>query len=203
MLTRGREVQAHASPDSVLSPLPCCFVRAVLLLLPVDARLRCCEVSRARRALLADTTLWARISLCPSSGVARFSEALLRAAVAKAGGQLRTLDFRGQLRLVGGDHLTRLLFDVVAANAATLKELRVDTGQFWQESKDVRALLEAAPGLQLLEASVETKDRQVARAMLRNEPPFQALRLQKLCITFRLVPQVWFYSVQTCAVTRR
>ena len=91
MLTRGREAQASSSPDTVLSPLPRCFVHAVLLLLPVDTRLRCCEVSWAWRALLADTTLWACINLRASSGVQRFSEALLRADVAKAGGQLRAL----------------------------------------------------------------------------------------------------------------
>ena len=47
MLTRGRAAQARASPDTVLSPLPRCFVHAVFLRLPVDARLRCAEVSRA------------------------------------------------------------------------------------------------------------------------------------------------------------
>ena len=36
MLTRGREARARASPDTVLSPLPRCFVRVVLLLLPAD-----------------------------------------------------------------------------------------------------------------------------------------------------------------------
>ena len=44
----------------------------------------------------------------------------------------------------------------------------------------MRALLEAGPALQLLALSVETRDHQVARAMLRNEPPFQALRLRRL-----------------------
>ena len=98
MLTCGREAQARASPDTVLSPLPRCFVRAVLLLLPVDTRLRCSEVSRASRALLADSTFWKRIDL-RSTSVARFSEALLRAALAKASGQLRALDITG----LGGD----------------------------------------------------------------------------------------------------
>ena len=120
MLARGREAQARASPDTVLSPLPHWFVHAVLLLLPVDTRLRCCEVSRAWRALLADTTLWTRISLRASTGVARFSEALLRAAVAKAGGQLRALDITGQpvgdIRrfMLVQDPLARLVREIVA-----------------------------------------------------------------------------------------
>ena len=140
MLTRGREAQARSLPDTVLSPLPRCFVRAVFLLLPVDTRLRCCEVSRAWRALLADTTFWARISLCTSSGIQRFSLPLLRAAVAKAGGRLRALDITGQAtedfcfinqQERGEVRLYRPLLEVVAANAATLTELHLDNGQFW------------------------------------------------------------------------
>ena len=85
MLTRGREVQAR-SPDTVLSPLPRGFVSAVFLLLPADTRLRCSEVSRAWRALLANATLFTSLNLSLDSGVACFSLALLRAAAAKAGG---------------------------------------------------------------------------------------------------------------------
>ena len=188
MLTRGREAQARASPDTVLSPLPSCFVRAVLLLLPVDTRLRCSEVSRAWRALLADTTFWARIALRASSGLERFSLPLLRAAVAKAGGQLRALDITGQQQYEREpfvpETLIRLLLEVAAANAATLTEMRVDTGQLWDDTDNARLrwLLEAAPALQLLEASVLITDRQVAHSMLRNEPPFQALRLRQLLL---------------------
>ena len=57
MLTRAREAQARALPNTVFSPLPRCFVSAVFLLIPVDTRLRCSEVDRAWRALLADTSL--------------------------------------------------------------------------------------------------------------------------------------------------
>ena len=175
MLTRGREAQAHASPDTVLFPLPHCFVRALLLLLPVDTRLRCSEVSRAWRALLADTTFWGRIDLGASSGVERFSWPLLRAAVAKAGGQLRVLDISGQ----GSSDHSHLLLEVVTASAATLTELRMDT-IFYRVTEGVRPLLEAGPALQLLEASMLIRDLQVARAVLRNEPPFQALRLWRM-----------------------
>ena len=159
-------------------------MRAVFLLLPDDTRLRCSEVSRAWRALLADTTFWARISLCTSSGIQRFSLPLLRAAVAKAGGRLRALDITGQpgrdnrILLHVTDPLSRLVREVVAANASTLTELCVR--HFWA-AEDVRTLLEEeAPLLQLLQASVVATDRQLARALLRNEPPFQALRLQRL-----------------------
>ena len=140
-------------------------------------------MSRAWRALLTDTTIWERVDL--SSSAARFSEALLRAAVANAGGQLRALDTNEQPRgddrevVFVKDPLFRLIHEVVAANAGTLTELRLYTKEFWS-TQNVRWLLEAAPALQLLELSVVIADRQVARDMLRNEPPFQALRLQRL-----------------------
>ena len=142
MLTRGREARARASPDTVLSPLPRCFVRAVFLLLPADTRLRCCEVSRAWQALLADRSFWLRLNLSIDSGIARFSEALLHAAVAKAGGQLRALDFTAQAldlteEPMEYDTVVRCLGQIVAANAATLTELRVVTNVYWHD-EDVR-----------------------------------------------------------------
>ena len=187
MLTRSREAQARASPDTVLSPLPRGFVRAMFLLLPVDERLRCCEVSWAWRALLADTSLWERQSLSIESGVARFILPLLRAAVGKAGGQLRALDITwpGVLSFEAQDLLCRLLRDVVAANTATLTELRLDAVFFWL-AEDLRELVLSGPALQLLDTAVLLgssaliQDRQLARSMLRNEPPYQALQMRRL-----------------------
>ena len=214
MLPCGREAQARASPDTVLSPLPGCFVRAVFLLLPVDTRLRCCEVSRAWRALLADTSLWARLNLSAGQ-IARVEEMLVRAAgqlraldttrrpfrdhllvpfvslplfraaVAKAGGQLRALDITGQQKGWKMKGCVRPLLEVVVTNAGALTELRVDTVGLHWFADEIRALLEVAPAkLQLLQVGLflGEEDHQLARAMLRNEPPFQALRLRRLSI---------------------
>ena len=178
MLTRGREVQARASPDTILSPLPRCYVRAVFLLLPVDTRLRCSEVSRAWRALLADTSL----NLSLDSGLARFNLALLRTAAAKAGGRLRALDVTGR-RAMNCLGEVRLIREVVAANAATLTELRLDAMELL-DAEDLRALAVSAPMLLRLDAAVFIcRDTQVARSMLRNEPLFQALRLRLLYVS--------------------
>ena len=192
MLTRGREAAARATPDSVLSPLPRGFVRAMFLLLP-DTRLRCIEVNRAWRALLADTTLFASLDLSSSSGLARFSPTMLRAAVAKAGGQLRTLDLTGE-PIVDCPQPTRLMLELVAASSATLTHLRLDTGQYFSVD-GLRRLLQEAPALELLEASslVVDQDHQVVRAVLRNEPPFQALRLRRLWMHRRMDSDcLWF-----------
>ena len=155
----------------------------MFLVLPVDTRLRCSEVSRAWRALLADATFFARLDLSISSGLARYSLPLFRAALAKAGGQLRSLNITGQIL---EPHLSRLLVaavrEAVASSAATLTELRVDVAPLLG-SGDVLALAEAAPALHFLQASTWiNEDHQVTRAMLRNEPPFQALQLRRLNI---------------------
>ena len=136
-------------------------------------------MNRAWRVLLRDPSLWERTDASATSGVARFSFPMLLAAVAKAGGQLRALDYSGQ-RLDKFQPRNRLI-EAVRANTATLTELRFDnTGQFWVES-EVRALLKGAPSLKMLELRVSIgRDAQVARAMLRNEPPFQALRSRGL-----------------------
>ena len=164
-----------------LLALPRPLALAIFALLPVDTRLRCSEVNRAWRALLADTTLYSRLDLSRASGQARFSAALLRAAVAKAGGQLRVKDITGQ-RLVANFSFVDLglLLEIVKTNVATLTELRADM-LYACHAGDVRALLEAAPAISLLQTSVSIqRDHQVSRAMLRNEPPFQALQLRRL-----------------------
>ena len=162
-----REAQVRSSPDTVLSPLPPFFVRAVILLLPVDTRLRCCEVSRAWRALLADACLWECINLS-LSGQSRFSWPLLRAAAAKAGGQLRTLDISGQdnWEPIGKNERLRLLREVVTANATTLTELFANARHHWSSVRGVHALVFAAPALLLFEASLSVhQDLEIARAM--------------------------------------
>ena len=158
MLTRGRAAQARASPDTVLSHLPRCFVHAVFLRLPVDARLRCAEVSRAWRALLADTTLWSSLELSAFSGITRFSPPLFRAAVTKAGGKLRTLDVSGVCiyghideRVDKSSLSFGVLRAAVASNSSTLVELRTQSRLHWFLVSDVRLLVAATPLLQRFE----------------------------------------------------
>ena len=180
MLTRGREAQARASPDTVLLPLPRCFVRAVFLLLPADQRLRCVEVSRAWRALLADSRFWRCIDVSLRSGCTRFSEALFRAAVAKAGGQLRVLNVSGQ----GEEELsTQTLVDALASNAATLMGLVAFRPEpsTWFEPADVEDLLEAAPFCVCNLDSLTDNVEQACR-YLRNEPSYSRLRLHSFIV---------------------
>ena len=165
-----------------LLKLPRPLALAIFARLPVDTRLRCSEVKRAWRVLLTDMSLWGRLDL--SFVVARLSLPLLRAAVAKAGGRLRALDISGhQVSEEDFLLLSRVLLEVVAANAATLTELRLNTEQPWR-APAVQALLQGAPALQVLTASValSVDEHQLARPMLRHEPPFQALQMRQLCM---------------------
>ena len=206
MLTRGGVLRRPpVSCSDVLSLLPRGFVHAVFLLLPADQRLRCIEVNRAWRALLADTSFWTQsLDLSRASGVARFSEALFCAAVAKAGGQLRVLDLSGREVL---DELEELedeflplpprypeslslatIHAALEANASSLVELhalrlpRLLLPDMEQNAAHVRTLLAAAPSLRLLATSVQC-NLATARSMLRSEAPFGArLRLQRLWV---------------------
>ena len=157
-----------------LLALPRPLVFAIFALLPVDTRLRCSEVSRAWRALLSHKSFWENLDLSVCSGLRYFSASMLRAAVAKAGGQLRALDVTGQPKLRRWD--ISILCTAVAANATTRTELRVFLMEKFENIHTVEVILEAAPAVKLFEASVSIEGScHSARAMLRKKPPFQAL----------------------------
>jgi hypothetical protein len=165
--------------SSALPPLPLSLALAIFALLPVDQRLRCREVCRGWRAVLTEISLWRRLDLS-ASGISPGREptsALLRAAAARAAGQLETLDISGCGSVSDADTLA-----VVTANSASLRELHLRTSRGYYAAKHVEALLRAAPGVRACAASVFTPDLELARALLRAEPPFAALRLESLCV---------------------
>ena len=131
-------------PPHVLA-LPRPLTLAVFALLPVDARLRCCAVNRAWRALLASPTFWACVDLSISSGCVRFSVPLLRAAVAKAGGQLRALIITGRRLLELERPITTVTTSTrPSADDAMRMELLMKMGHVWSDA-DVRLMLHSHP----------------------------------------------------------
>jgi hypothetical protein len=81
------QLEAAAAPAcDPFAALPLALALALFSLLPVDQRLRCAEVCRGWRAVLSDASLWLRLDLSAASGVARASDALLRAAAKRAAG---------------------------------------------------------------------------------------------------------------------
>jgi hypothetical protein len=169
--------------SSALAPLPHALALAVFALLPVDQRLRCREVCRGWRAVLTeDLSLWRCLDLS-SSGVSPsrvVTDGLLRAAAARAAGHLETLDVSGCAHL---SHAA--LMAVVTANSVSLRQLHLRFGaevlSHWAVA-EVEVLLRAAPRLLACHAAVYTSEVAVARAMLRAEPPFTALRLESLSV---------------------
>jgi hypothetical protein len=155
----------------------------VFSLLPVDQRMRCAEVCRGWRATLRDHSLWTRLDLSKESTRRFATPALLRAATLRAGGQLSSLDLTGAF--VQGWHTA--LLAVMTANAGTLREVRIfDPECPWHQAcvtlEQLAALLQAAPQLQLLRVDVACSFAE-ARRVLRNEPPFAAVRVNELHVS--------------------
>ena len=182
MRRSARVAAATEVATSALSPLPLPLVYRIFLLLPVDERARACCVCRGWRAVLADPALWARLDLTEAGGVPwnRNFEAILRGGAAKARGHLVSIDIRGvNDRLPRGD-----LLEVVAANASSLRELRVnvdDSSFLWLGI--IEGLLHAAPLVQSLEAGVTCSWTDVPH-LFGAEPLYPKLRLSRLEVEF-------------------
>ncbi len=126
---------------------------------------------------MADPALWLRLDLTRGSGVTcTLSRDALRAAAARARGRLETLD------LTVCCHIWAAVRAVAAANAGSLRELHALHAHDWSATKEeLRALLSAAPGLQVLETDAVCSAAE-ARPMLHNMPPWGPLRLRRLLI---------------------
>jgi hypothetical protein len=179
---------ADAAPSATtIALLPHALLARVLVRVPVDTRLRCAEVCRGWCALLAtERSLWTALDLSLSSGVTHTGdvkeELLMRAAAAKAGNALQSLDVRG---CYGISH--DALLDVVTVNSRTLDELRTDGAWFddneGSDCERTEALLRAAaPQLQLFVTEVSC-DAHDAPSVLVNDGVYTPLRLAHLHVS--------------------
>jgi hypothetical protein len=175
----ARVAAAAERANGPLARLPHSLMLDVCARLPVDERARCKLVCRGWCDTLTDVSLWTRLDLSPSSGVrVRVTDAVLRGASGLARGALTALD-------VSGCSVTRdALLAVATANAGSLTELRVCNGAFRELSYDTTQalLLRSAPRLRVLDADVSCTAGAQARALLRNEPPFEPLRVSRLAV---------------------
>ncbi len=170
---------AADTPVCYFAQLPQAFLLLILALLPVDTRLRCAEVCRDWRVALTERSLWLHLALSPESGVGFATDALLRAAAARAGGGLLSLAVVDCRRITFA-----ALLAVATENAATLQEARLCPGAHRELSCELQLgpLLRGAPLLRTLHADVWCTAAD-ARRLLRNEPPFEALRISRLFVT--------------------
>jgi hypothetical protein len=173
-----RGAAAALAGGDPFAALPHALALAIFSRLTVEQRLRCSEVCRGWRATLNDHAAWLQLDLMRVDGSA-CSEALLRAATSRAGGQLRSLRLTCSLRVKAA------LCAVAAGNAATLQEMRVSAPAATYPPcnlQDLEALLHAAPQLRTLETDVFCGDAAEAHRVLRNEPPFGPLRVLQVYV---------------------
>jgi hypothetical protein len=164
-------------PDAAtFASLPQLLARLVFLALPVDARGRACCVCRAWRDALDDPSLWTRLNM---SSVERDERRLLSTvfvgAAGRARGQLCHLDLSQR------EVFVNYLLSVLTANAGSLRELHlhlVYVENFGAPIPTFRAVVAAAPLLQVLTVEYMFCDWNDAPRVLRAEPPFAPLELR-------------------------
>jgi hypothetical protein len=176
------DASADACPDAeklrlLLASLPHALFLRVLAALPADARARAATVCRAWRDALRGREAWTRLDLSMSSGVPERTRTgnFLREAAARALGGLTHLDLTGLTFNEGN------ICEVLAANAATLRTLRILNEERLYTARSVRLLLAAAHSLAVLHANVSCHPPE-ALGLLRCEAPYEKLRMQQLCL---------------------
>ena len=162
------------SGSALHNVLPEEALRVVMLSLPVDARARAACVCRAWRAFLADVSLWQVLDLTPAGGVVaeRVTENLVRGAVARAAGRLRSFSFVGQPVW----HVDRFFVRLMHSDGAELQEVNA---AMWMNRRLLEEVLAAAPRLQVLGTGVSGPCAELL-AMARNSPPYGPVRLSRL-----------------------
>ncbi len=174
----ARERAASAHPRTALAPLPLALALTIFALLPVDQRLRCLEVCRGWRATLVDHSVWTHLDLSRTSGVPRraATDALLRAAAARARGGLRSLDVSGCRRI----RLPAVC--AVLEAAASLQTVRIYSWRTMVTAAGAYALLRAAPKLPVIKIDLFCSTAAEAQRALSSEPPFGPLRVRTLSV---------------------
>ncbi len=170
-----------------MASLPAPLAQNVFSRLPVDDRARCATVRRSWRAAVLERSLWTRLDMSTTSGVTcTINDAALLAAAARAGGRLEALDLWGRNENDEDEshYSHEALLAVATANSDTLRELRCcadDANLYVSRIAELETLLRAVPLLRVLETSVKLTAADAGR-VLRNEPPFEPVRLAKLSV---------------------
>jgi hypothetical protein len=161
---------------ATFASLPLPLAHRIFLALPVDARVRACCVCRAWRDALASPSLWTRLDLSDVRVEGRRFDSVLVGAAARGRGMLCVLDLSQQ-------HVPRdVLLPVLAANAGSLRELHLSVvySNFYSARSTVKAVVAAAPLLQVLTVGSVICSWEDAPRVLRAEPPYALLHIRSL-----------------------
>ena len=164
------------SASTLHNALPEEALRVIMLALPVDARARAACVCRYWRAFLADPSLWQVLDLTPAGGVVaeRVTENLLRGAVARAAGHLRSLSINRVPDMRGST------FDLIVSDGSELQQISTD---WFLAVPNLDRVFAATPRLQELNAPVSDGCTALL-PVLRNDPPYGPLRVSGLEVDF-------------------
>ena len=179
--SHGRAVQAAQRETwRPFETLPLPLFQQILLALPVDARARAAAVCREWRAVLTDYELWQVLDFFELDTLLheRVTPEAVLAAAARADGQLLVLN------VAFNNGLSRAVEDIVLANAASLCD--IDVSYTDVDIEVFPRLLAAAPDLEDLRADLLGFASELV-PMLRNEPPYQVLRVRSARLGLGLV----------------
>jgi hypothetical protein len=156
--------------------LPREITRLVFLHLPVDARLLARGVCPEWCAFLEDCSLWQSLDFSDGSRIVKRSEALLKAASARACGLLKVLDVSGW-----SDLTAEMLLSVVQENAEALLEIRawgaISVNGWPAQKVDVATqIVTAAPLLQLFQCDLECEPEEAPSVLSRSARPSRRCR---------------------------
>ena len=167
--------------------LPPLVAQQIFILLSPDQRARSQLVCRAWRDAIADPHVWKRLDMSSIYGgfERRFCRlAVLRGASARARGQLEAI----VLRSYNDVDLADLCY-VLKANGGTLRELTFIKGNDTWTAARLQHMLRVAPKLHVFYAELTSVSLGKAVQLLRNDPPFGALRLRRLDVADPKLPR--------------
>jgi hypothetical protein len=169
-----------AAADAVtFASLPHAITLHIYAQLPPHTRLRAAGVCRAWRGALSERALWTALDLSPGSGVPRryASEALLWAAVRRAGDSLHSLDVSGCPRIT-----PYTLFRVMQAHHGALRVLRA-CNERATSLENVERILVGRGALRECHVTMSCRGGDVV-GVLGGGGQFAPLRVQQLNVSF-------------------
>ena len=171
----ARVAEAAERAAGAFAVLPHTLFLRILAALPVNTRGRAACVSPAWRAALAERSLWRTLDLQRENAEVPTTDVILRAAAARAGGQLEKLVLPEE-----NDLTFEALLEVVAENAATLRVIDASQcdhcGCWMWRVRLFEQVLRVVPLLQTFTAGGLMAGFEACSA-LRNLPPFGPLRI--------------------------